>query len=144
MTDYNDIEFFAGEDIDITVPITMNGTALNVEGATLTWKMYHILTGIVIIKDTADVGGITINGDNESITLSFEKTDTEDLIPLTYYHEIRIAKSGAENVLIPQGRLTLKLSYTLMSERSEEELKRPVEDANWHKAEHFIPEGWEL
>jgi hypothetical protein len=114
MTDYNDIEFFAGEDIDITVPITMNGVALNVDDATLTWKMYHILTGIALVKDNADFGGVTINNDNESITLSFVKADTEDLIPLTYFHEIRIAKSGAENVLIPQGRLTLKQSYTLI------------------------------
>ena len=118
MTDYNDISFFAGEDIDITVPITMNGVALNIAGATLTWKMYHILTGIVLTKDNSTIGGVTINGDNESITLNFVKADTEDLIPLTYYHEIRIAKSGAENVLIPQGRLQLGQSYTLIEEEA--------------------------
>ena len=118
MTDYNDIEFFAGEDIDITVPITMSGTALNIAGATLTWKAYHILTGIVLVKDNADNGGVTINNDNESITLSFGKVDTATLIPLTYWHEIRIAKSGAENVLIPQGRLQLGQSYTLMEKEA--------------------------
>ncbi len=112
MTNYNDISFCAGEDIDINIPITLNGSPLNIEGATVTWKMYHTLTGVVLTKTTGN--GITINEDNESITINFTKADTLTLIPLTYYHEVRIAQSGAENVLIPQGRLQLNRSYTLM------------------------------
>jgi hypothetical protein len=116
MTDFNDIEFSAGEDISVNVPITKDGTALTITDATVTWKAYHTLTGVVMIKDNADIGGITINKDGESVTLAFAKEDTEDLIPLTYYHEVRILLEEAENVLVPQGRLKLNRSITLMEE----------------------------
>jgi hypothetical protein len=111
-----DIGFDAGEDIAVSIPIVKAGEPLDVEGATFTWKMYHTLTGIVLEKDNLvdGNGGISINVDEESVTLAFAKADTEALIPLTYDHELRIHNStNAENI-ITSGLLRLGQSITLI------------------------------
>ncbi|MGA3315243.1 MAG: hypothetical protein ABSC64_02250 [Candidatus Korobacteraceae bacterium] len=112
------ISFTAGEDIQVTIPITKAGAPLEVDGCTFVWKAYSTLTGVVLTKDDALIGGIIINDDKESISLLFANEDTKDLTPLTYDYELRIiTPTGAQNILT-EGLFTLGRSITLIGDDS--------------------------
>ena len=96
--------WFIGEDktIEIDVVQSDGSTAQTMTGWALTWELkrsqFH--STVLISKTTAS--GISIgNGDgtDDRASITVADTDTEDLEPGTYYHQLRRSDAGSEVIL---------------------------------------------
>lgn len=84
---------------------------------TFTWRLWHVLTGVVVEKTVDD--GITIldqtenDGENKGkLLVAITKSDTDSIPPLTYSQELRMFFGGAE-LKVGEGHLQLSPSRTI-------------------------------
>ena len=109
MSANRELEMHAGDDFKIDVTVKDDdGVIVDISAATI------ILFGISLIKRgvallTKDLtNGITItNGPNGQLRITLAAVDTADLLPRTYFHELKIDIGGERDTVLV-GNFVLK------------------------------------
>lgn len=102
-----DFTLWQGEDATVTFTVTdAAGDAVNLTGATLSWKATHDNTVITLTPTLTNV-----NGTNDGVVLTFLPATTKDEPARIYRHEGRAVSGGKENVIFT-GKFYLKPSTT--------------------------------
>lgn len=66
-----------------------------------------------IFEKSKSGGGITVSGSNDEIAeVSVDASDTKDLEPATYYHELETVDSNGDAQVAAEGEVTLLPSRT--------------------------------
>lgn len=111
-----DMEFYQGEAVPITIPVTDSaGDPVELTGKTATWKVTagRQDSTAVLEKTTADATNpiifIDSAGTKDAAKITLAKADTESLPARTYFHELRLT---SDNRVVMEGKLTLIRSVT--------------------------------
>ena len=92
--------------IGVSVIEKDDGSATDITGATIAWKVAQSQRGTVLIsKSTADDISIT-SGTGGTFTISLSASDTASLRG-DYYHEIQITFASAEVATVLKGKMTV-------------------------------------
>ena len=96
------IELIQGESRSITATVETAALAKDdITNFTFTWRLWHVLTGIALEKTVGH--GITISNQTTNkgeLVIQIGSEDTEDLIPLTYDHQLRMDYSTFTQVMM--------------------------------------------
>ncbi len=92
--------------IGISVVEKDDGSATDITGATIAWKVAQSQRGTVVIsKSTADDISIT-SGTGGTLTISLAAVDTASLRG-DYYHELQITFASGEVATVLKGKMTV-------------------------------------
>ena len=105
-----DDDFFLGEDkiLGCTIYQQNKRTVQNITNWTLSWSLKQALTDTVALLTKTTSTGITITSATAgTVTIPILDTDTDNLEPGTYVHELKRTNDNEETVL-SQGRCVVK------------------------------------
>ena len=104
------VEIFAGDSHTLAFSVVdAAGTAIDLTGATIKWKMAR--SGVIPAEIIKSIGsGITVtNAAGGQFTVDLTTTDTAPLLGLYYFQALVIDSAGNQSV-IAHGDLTLNLN----------------------------------
>jgi hypothetical protein len=111
-TDQN-ATIYAGDTVNINVVVTdpATGDPKNLAGATVQWAMFREYKGTVVLTKDTDAG-ITITDEaNGALTIALDASDTENVRPDIYAHEVEVTDSGGNVSTVTTGYITLEASW---------------------------------
>ena len=106
VTDFN---MTAGDTKTVAVNVIEkdDGSATDITGATIAWKVVQSLRGTVLIsKSTADGISIT-SGTGGTFTITLDAADTASMLG-DYYHEAQITFTDSEIATVLKGKMTVE------------------------------------
>src|SRR5574340_899717 len=109
MTTVNqDFSLWQCDDKTLSVSLTESGAALNITGCTIRWVLRkEAASGTALLTKTT-ASGITItNGVAGLCSIALADTDTDDIDPGVYYHEMSVVDTLGNVSTVLTGRCTV-------------------------------------
>lgn len=108
------VTMWQGEAKTLVSPIVnAAGTAVSLTGAAISWRLYDVTTGVVLLTKTTAAGSValsTTTATNDTVTVTLDPADTVSLEG-AYYHEAAI--TGSQAAVLYTGVLTINVSAVL-------------------------------
>jgi hypothetical protein len=104
----NEKPYHEGDDLEIDVSVTEDGSAKDITGAEITWVLAESQGGAAKIEKSTSGGGVTItDAANGKFTITVEGSDTKDLAG-HHYHEAEVTDNVGQTSTVLTGTFQIQ------------------------------------
>jgi hypothetical protein len=108
-------EVFQGENKQLIIAVTdENGAALPLTGYDITWVMYNMTNGSILLQKSSDnLGEVSVDTPSSGyVTITLDSEDTENIVPKTYGHQCESIDAFAQHSMLTTGQVDILKSHS--------------------------------
>lgn len=106
MKNNQDATVVAGDDLELAVTVTENGSPKDISGATATWALAEARGGAVVLSKDTSAGIAVTDAPAGELTIRLSSAETTGLAG-SYYHECSLTDGAGNTVTVLSGALIM-------------------------------------